>query len=475
MSDGTPLALDARSASLTVVAQIVIRAFTMSVLIGATAIVTRTLPVAVYADWATVLSLVVLVSIALDAGLTPVVIRRLAQAPADLPTPRALLRLRMMSALVALLVVVGLSALLRGADAAVIGVALGAQLLPRAAIVNVAAFLQADHRVHRQTAYEAGTTAVGLAALAIAALAGAPAAVLALVGISIPACALAVILQSELHKTPSSKLVVPGDDRARLRSTILEFAPLAGALVLTTLYTRLHVVFVNAVEDAAGVAQFLLAFQFIEQIVVLAGIFAGALLPLLAVKAAAGNALADRGAQTTIIAMAAVGALISAGLMTLAEPLRIAVGGPKLAGAEEYLRLLSPMGAVLFAAFSLGYLLTAVQLGRRYLWINCIALALNVAAHATWTLSAGAEAAARIAWMTEGLVVALAFIPVWRAGGREPGIRLAVLVGACVLAAEAATARWIPPAAAGVGLAAAVLLLCRRELWAVVNQALKRA
>ena len=101
-------------------------------------------------------------------------------------------------------------------------------------------------------------------------------------------------MRRELALAPSARATPPGDGAERVRSVLREAAPLAGALVLVSLYVRLHVVFVNAVEDAQGVAEYLLAFQFIEQLFVVAGILAGTLLPLLAARAARVDLLADR-------------------------------------------------------------------------------------------------------------------------------------------------------------------------------------
>jgi hypothetical protein len=52
---------------------------------------------------------------------------------------------------------------------------------------------------------------------------------------------------------------------------------------------------------------------------------------------------------------------------------------------------------------------------------------------------------------------------------------VALVVGAAVLAAESAHAGWLVPVAAGGALFAAVLAVCGPALWAVVNQALRRA
>ncbi len=467
-------AIGARSAAVTVVAQVAARGVTLLAVVGSTAIVARTLDIVAYADWATVLSLVTLLSFALDPGITPVVVRRLTQAAHEVPAPAVLARLRIVVAALAVAIVCGATAALRDPGAAVLALALAGQMLPRALVMNAGAFLQVDHRLHRLAAWEAVTAGAGLAALGIAAAAGAGAPGLALAGFTAPTAVLALLTLRELRRTPSRARVIPGDERRRLRSLAAEIAPLAVAIALVAVYTRLHVVFVNAAEDAPEVARFLFSFQFVEQMIVLAGIVAGALLPLLASRGVGGEILADAPAQAMIATMAALGALVSAVFLAAAEPLTRLIGGEGLAGAGELLRLLSPTGTVVFTAFALGYLLMAVRMARRYLWINLLALLLALVLHALFTLRYGAPAAARIAWIVEGLVVLLAFLPVWRAGGRTAGVQVALLIGACVLAAEAAAAGWVPPALGGGALVAATVAVCRRELRVVASHVLRR-
>ena len=151
-----------------------------------------------------------------------------------------------------------------------------------------------------------------------------------------------LLMRRELALAPSARATPPGDGAERVRSVLREAAPLAGALVLVSLYTRLHVVFVNAAEDAQGVAEYLLAFQFIEQLFVVAGILAGTLLPLLAARAARVDLLADRSTHDGLVGMAVLGASATAVLIAAAEPLVRLLGGAQLAGGATLPR---PAGA----------------------------------------------------------------------------------------------------------------------------------
>ena len=352
---------------------------------------------------------------------------------------------------------------------------LGAQLLPRASVLNVGAWLQADHRLHRQSALEAVMAAVGLGLLVLAAALDASAEWLALVGFTLPALALALLMRRELALSPSAKL--PTGGRERVRQVLREAAPLAGALVLVSLYVRLQVVFVNAAEDALGVAEYLLAFQFVEQLLVVAGILAGALLPLLAARAATVDLIADRVTHDSLVGMAVIGSAATAVLIAAAEPLVRLLGGDELEGGAQYLVLLAPMGAVLFVAFFLGYLYLALGRAAAYLRFNALALAFNLVLQVTVTLQYGGLGAARVTWLTELLVGALASAPLWRSHGlaRSAVARAAGMIVVCIAAAELVHADVLAPVAGGALALVAGLALGGPEVLRTLRALRRRA
>jgi O-antigen/teichoic acid export membrane protein len=261
----------------------------------------------------------------------------------------------------------------------------------------------------------------------------------------------------------------------RVRDVLREVAPLAAAVALTAVITRVHVAFINLAEGDEVVAEYLLAFSFIEQVIVLAGIVAGALLPILAHRARTSDLFADAITRDLALATTALGALGSAALIALAYPLCLLIGGDDLAGADRYLVLLSPMVAILLLAFLLGYVHLALGLGGRYLRINLVALAYTVAANASLTLTIGAEATARIAWSTELVVIAVAYLPVWRSGaeGRRTAAGLLAVIAICVAGAELTYADVLAPAAAAALVAAGVLALEGRRLAGLVRSVLR--
>jgi O-antigen/teichoic acid export membrane protein len=475
-SPGAPPALGgltARSATVTFAAQTVARGITLAVVATSTAVVTRAVGIDTYANWATILSLVALLGFLLDPALSPVIVRRLAQEPQNAPTAEATQRVRGLLGLGALVLVIVTSLILRGSGALALALALGSQVVPRALVLNATPWLQADHRLHRQTAWEAVTALLGLVALVIAAALGGSAVLLALVGFTVPALVLAAIMRRELRLTPSTRLPPPGPQGVRVRSVLHEIAPLAGALVLLAAYTRSYTFFVNAAEGATNVARYLFAFLFIEQVFVVSAILAAAVLPLLAVRARDHELFRDGLTHDLAVAVAGLGAVGSATLLAIAPLLCRVFGGPELAPAARYLELLTPMVTVVPVAFLLGYLHMAIGLGRRYLRINIAALALNLAANGVLTLSLGAAAAARVSWATEAIVVAVALVPIARAtrSGARATALVAVLFAVAVACAEFVGGGVLPSVAGAAILFAVALLLARGQVLKFVRAA----
>lgn len=457
--------LSGRGAAITVIAQSVARGITLLVVLGSTAIVTRAVGVTLYADWVTALSLMAMAGFILDPGITPVIVRRLIQDPNHSPRPRTMLLLRAGLGVLAALFVAVLTAILRGSDSLLLGAVLGAQLIPRSVVMNTGAYLQADQRLHRQTALEAVVAALGLGGLAIAAANDASPEVLAAIGFLIPATLLAGLMTDQLHRSPSAKLP-PHDvsQRPLIRAVARDVAPLAASLIFVTLYTRVDVVFVNAAADAQDVAAYLFSFQFIEQAIVVGGIITAAVLPLMAARARDVDPFEDDLTHKMLVSLAAAGAIGSFILIAIAEPLTRLIGGPGLAHAAEPLTLLAPTGVVLLVAIPLGTIYLAKNQGRRYLYFNSLALVFNLVANAALTLPFGIDWAARITWATELLVGAVASIPLWHAD-RTTAVELTGLVALVVGCSELVNAGANAYLVAGLAAAAVLALAWRRLLW----------
>ncbi|WP_210491582.1 hypothetical protein [Patulibacter sp. SYSU D01012] len=466
--DPAPLgpAPTAAGARRTVVAQVGARIVSVLAVAASTAIVLRAIGKAGYTDWGTVLQLVGFLAFAVDPGVSPIVVRRLVQEPERAPSPAALVPVRLALATLALVLVVGITVGLRGSGTAVLAVLLGGQVLPRALILNATPWLQVDQRLHRQTALEALAAVLGLALLAGGALLDASAPVLAVLGFTGPTTLLALLMRRELRITPSRARDVPGPQRDRVRGVLVEVAPLAGALVLVALYMRAYVIFINAADPHdPAIALFLFAFQFVDQLMVVAAIVAGAALPLLANRAKDAALLRDPLTHRTVVALAAVGAVLGAAMIAFSGLLTAVVGQGVVDGAERYIRLLAPIAPLLLTSFVLAYVYVTVGRSRRYLALNAVGLAVNVAAHALLTLHLGVEPAARITWGTELVVIACALLPLLRTpSGRGAALTILALVALVAVAGELAAAGVVGAWPAAVACAALVVLVAARPL-----------
>lgn len=462
----TPRQLTARTAAVTAGGQIGARAAGLVLTAASTAIVTRAIGREEFADWGTIMLLATMVAFMLDPGLSPVVVRRLGQAPQDVPRPGSLLRVRMAAALVAYVLVLLLVLGLRGSGALLLGAVLAAQLLPRAVVLNVGTWLQAEHRLHIQAGYEALTLAGGVAAMGAAALAGASSWLLALLGVVAPLVVLAGLMRRQL---PGSAAPGDPDERLRVRAVIREALPLAGAIVLVSLYTRVGIFFVNA-ADSGRVADFALAFLFVEQLFVVAAIVAATLLPLLAPRAAEPAPAAAPIIQDSFAGVSALGGLGALVMIASAVPLVTALGGEEFGSAAKLVELLAPAGVVLLANVYLAYLFVACRRALLYLRYNVAGLAVSIALGLTLTVPYGAEAAARATWLTELVVVTLAAVPFfWRApGGAFVLARFLLTLAVTVACAELVAAGVVAPVAGAVVGLAVLLALSAAQLprWA---------
>lgn len=461
MADPTGVAPTPAGATHTVVAQVAARAVSLAAVVGSIGIVARQVGTD-YVEWGTVASMVALVAIALDPGISPMVVRRISQSPEQAPAPSALVPLRLALGALALLVVVAVTIGLRGTGTALLAVALGAQVVPRALVLNATPWLQVDQRLHRQAALEAVTAGIGLLALATCAVLGASMVVLALVGFTLPTTVLMLLMRRELRITPSRRFDVPGPQRERVMSLVREVAPLAVALLITASYTRTFVVFLNASDESDIVTgNFLFAFQFVEQLLVASGIVAGAVLPLLAARARIARLLEDDVSHRLLVAVSAVGCILAAGMIAFADPVTRLIGGPDQAGAGRFLQLLAPMATVILPAMVLAYVYVAIGRSRRYLLFAVIGLGVNLVANAVLTLHFGASASARITWGTEAVVLLLPLGAVIASNrsGRRAALTIAALLAVTVVCSELTASGQLAGLLGGVALGVAVVAL----------------
>jgi O-antigen/teichoic acid export membrane protein len=462
-SAGSVRVLSARTALATIGGQSVSKFAITLIGLVSTAILTRHLGADGYAHLATSLSLYAMFAFILDPGLTPVLVRRITSRE-PVPKPRRTLAIRLALGFVVFATTAAIGTFLSGWAAAAVAVVIAFQAMPRAVILNAAPWLQADHRLHRQSIAEVGFAAAALCMLLVAANIGAPAAVLAFLPYVSPAlgvAGMAFLFARSARGTASEEQ----DLRQFVGSVFRETAPIAGAVALISLYTRVDVVFVNAADSADQVARYLLSWRLVEQSLFFAGVVGAAAMPLFVSRSAQRHPAEDATVHAALVAVAAVAAIGALMTIALASPLMWVLGGASFEPGAILLRLLAPAIPALFVNFLLGSLWIGRGEGRKYLKFNALGLLFNLAGNAFFTMRYGVEAAARLSWMTEVLVVAMAARPllVSSARGKATGAKLVVglllVTAGSELTANGLVGPWV-----AAPLAAVVVSLAGREL-----------
>lgn len=466
----------AAGASHSAVMQVLARVVALLLIAGSTALITRELGDG-YVNWATVLSALAIAGVLVEPGLSPVVMRHLALDSTGAPRTSAMLPVRLVLGLLAFVLVLGIAVSTRGLAVLPLAALMGASVLARAVVNNATPWLQTDQRLHRATLLETATAALGFGALVLGILLGLPTPVLGFLTFTGPTILLALLVSRELARTPSARLPSPGAQWPKVRLVVREALPLAGSIILATTYMRTSVAFVNAYEDDGTASRFFFAFLFAEQTIAAAGIAAGAVLPLLAGRSRTVALLTDDVMHQLLVTVAAIGSVVSAGLILAAHLLTVVIGGPALAGAETYIYLTAPVAALVFPAMVLAYAYIAVGRGRWYLVFGVLGLAGNLVLNVLFTPEHGAAASSRITWATEGLVllIPLVWVAAASASGRRAATQVVLLLAGTVLASELAAADRAPALALGAGLVALVLLVAGRSvLWAARTIAAER-
>ena len=410
------------------------------------AITTRYLGPDRYGRFALALSFVQLFGVLADAGLTTIVVRELAREPERAPS------------------VLGSALALRSglAIAAAAAAALAALAMPYPPEVRVAvliagvplvlgllnsafvAVLQSDLRAGRIAIADVGGRAAALAAVAlVAALDLGFYAVVAAAGVG---AAVTLAITSALARSwlPAR----PQADRATMRRLMVAALPLGAALALNEAYFRADALIISLSRPFEELGLYALAWRVGELTATLPAAFLVSVFPLLARYVATADARMPAALRTAGDVLIHAGAAIAVGGAIVAPELARALGGEEFSGAATPLRILLAAAAIGFVNGLYGHALIARDRQLAALWLNVLALALNVGLNVALVPPYGIEAAAWTALGCELVLLAGSGWLVHRHLGYVPSF--------------AALARALPAAAA---MAAAVWPLREQPLW----------
>lgn len=410
---------DARRAATSVAAGFAGRAAVLGLGLVSVAITTRYLGASGYGRFAIALSLTQLFGVLADAGLTAVVVRELSQRP---ERAGAILGS-------ALVLRSGLSVMAVG------GAVLASFVLPYPPSVRLAvaiagvplvlgllnsawlAVLQADLRAGRAAIGDVAGRAASLAAVGVViALDLGFHAVVAAAGVG-AAVTLGVTRALVRSALPASR---PRPDRETVRSLLVATLPIGLALALNEAYGRADALIISVSRSYGELGLYSLGWRLLELSAVAPAVLLFAIFPLVSRYVASGDGRLQGTLQagSDVLALAGIG--LATGGALVADELAVALGGPSFAAAAGPMRVLLIAAGLGFVSGLYGHALIAKDRRFTTLWLNVLALALNVGLNLALVPRYGILAAAWVAVATEVVILlaslwlvrrAFAFLP----------------------------------------------------------------
>lgn len=204
-----------------------------------------------------------------------------------------------------------------------------------------------------------------------------------------------------------SGIGAPSVDLAAWRRLVVDALPLGIALVLNTLYFRIDTILLSVLRGPEATGVYGAAGRFLEISVSFASLLVLSLFPLLAAAAEVDDlervrALARRGVELLVLAGAP---LVAAVLVVAPELVRLATGS-EFDAAVSPLRILIVAAAFMPVNALLGHLVIALRREARALWLNVLALVVNVALNVALIPAYGVVAAAWVFLASELVIFA---------------------------------------------------------------------
>lgn len=371
--------------------------------LASVAITTRYLGPAGYGRFSLALSFVSLFSVLADAGLTTIVVRELAQRP-----ERATAVLGSALALRS-----GLALAAAGA-AALVALAMPYPPSVRIAVLIAAvpltlgllnsafvAVLQADLRAGRVAIADVAGRAASLAAVAlVAALDLGFYAVVACAGIgaAVTLAVTSLLVRPLLPERPHA-------DRATARALLRAALPLGAALALNEAYFRADALIISLSRPFEELGVYALAWRVGELTATFPAVFLISVFPVLARYLATADPRTRDALRAAGDLFVLAGVAVAAGGAAVAGELARTLGGGGFAGAAAPMRILLGAAAIGFVNGLYGHALIARNRQLAALWLNVLALGLNVALNIVLIPPLGILAAAWTALGCEAVIL----------------------------------------------------------------------
>lgn len=403
-----------------------------------TPLLTRHLGVADFGRYVTVVSVIVIVTILADAGLTTVGVREYAVRDVDG-------RHRLMRNLVAVRLVVAaigavgavLFALVVGyGDVLVAGTALGGLgLIFTMAQYTYVIPLTAELRLGLATMLDLLRQVLTVTGVVALVLAGAG--LLAFFVLPIPVAIL--VLAVTLLAIRSHRGVRPGADREEWQYLLAETLPAAAASVLASLFYRVAIVMMSVISTAVQTGYFSASFRVVEAVVAVPSLVVGSAYPILSRAAETDQQRLYYGFQRLFEVSVILGAWTALALVMGAEPVIDFIGGDDFSPAVPVLQIQGPALAATFLVALFGGTLWVVRLKRQLVIGNVAGVAAAIVLTGVLVPVADAKGAAVAMLGAETLLAAWLGIALLRARpdlrpslGVLPKVLLATAAGAAV-------------------------------------------
>jgi O-antigen/teichoic acid export membrane protein len=395
-----------------------------------------------FGRYVTVLSLIAIVAMVSDAGLTVVGVREYAVRDA-VRRERLVRNLVGLRAMVAAIGVAGatLFALVAGYSAAmVVGTALaGTGLVLMVVQQAYTVSLQGDLRLGLVTAFD--LLRQSLTVVGILALVAADAGLVSFFALSVPV-ALAVLSFTALavrRRTVVRPSFDPGEWRFLIRQTL----PLAVATSFGAFFYRIAIIMMSLIATAEETGYFSASFRIVEAIIVVPGLVTAAAFPILARAAHDDRDRLVHSMQRLFEVAVILGTWTAVSIVLGAEPAIRFVGGPEFESAVPVLRVqgIALASSFLVAVWAAG--LWALHEQRGLAWANGVGVVAAAGLTAALIPGSGALGAAIAMTIAEALLAATYAIVLLR--GR-PYLRPSLsVVPKALVAAAPALALWFTP------------------------------
>jgi O-antigen/teichoic acid export membrane protein len=164
--------------------------------------------------------------------------------------------------------------------------------------------------------------------------------------------------------------------RELARRLVVDGFPLAAVIVLGLLHFKLDAVLLSLLRSPEEVGVYTVAYRFLEQSLVLPGVFMAAVFPLLAVAVRGGGA--PEVIRKAFSFLLLIGVPLSLALVVLADPLVALAAGDGFAAATVPLRILAPAVVFTFVNVVFASVLIALNRQRALILVSLAGLTLNV-------------------------------------------------------------------------------------------------